>query len=98
MSLLLTVLAATAAISFSHITVEQGLSQNTVFSICQDRDGNMWFATNNGLNRYVNKSAFNSDPSPFTSVNTATGYFPVNETVVTNGAGASYTTKLWRSW
>ena len=45
-----------------------------------------------------NKSAFNSDPSPFTSVNTATGYFPVNETVVTNGAGASYSTKLWKNW
>ncbi|MBR1870178.1 MAG: hypothetical protein IJ799_08985, partial [Bacteroidales bacterium] len=52
MSVLLTVLAATAAVSFSHITVEQGLSQNTVVSICQDRNGIMWFSTNNGLNRY----------------------------------------------
>ena len=45
-----------------------------------------------------NMSAFNSDPSPFTSVDTATGYFPVNEAVVTNGAGASYSTKLWKTW
>ena len=52
MSLLLTILLAFAGISFSHISVEQGLSQNTLFSICQDRDGNMWFATQNGLNRY----------------------------------------------
>ena len=45
-----------------------------------------------------NKSAFNSDPTPFTSVDTTTGYFPVNTTVVTNGAGASYSTKLWKTW
>jgi hypothetical protein len=45
-----------------------------------------------------NKSAFNSDPTPFTSVDTATGYFPVNTSVVTNGAGASYDTKLWKNW
>ncbi len=44
------------------------------------------------------KTAQASDPSPFTSVDTTNGYFPVNTTVVTNGAGASYTTKLWRSW
>ena len=42
--------------------------------------------------------AKNSDPSPFLSVNTTTGYLPVNTTVVTTGAGATYTTKLWKTW
>ncbi len=63
MSLFLSVLLAYASLSFSHITVEQGLSHNTVFSICQDKDGNMWFATINGLNRYdgYDLKVFNHD-------------------------------------
>lgn len=35
---------------------------------------------------------------PFTSVDLTTGYLPVNTTVVTNGAGATYETKLWYNW
>lgn len=35
-----------------HITTEQGLSQNEVTSIIQDRHGFMWFGTRGGLNRY----------------------------------------------
>lgn len=38
--------------SFVHIGVNEGLSQNTVFDIAQDRQGNMWFATYDGLNKY----------------------------------------------
>ena len=34
-------------------------------------------------------------PNPFTSLNYTTGYFPVNTSVVTNGAGASYDTKYY---
>jgi len=34
------------------ISVEQGLSQGYVPSVCQDEDGFLWFMTNNGLNRY----------------------------------------------
>lgn len=39
-------------ISFSHITINDGLSQSTVLSSCQDRKGHLWFATHDGLNRY----------------------------------------------
>ncbi|MCD9020112.1 two-component regulator propeller domain-containing protein [Parachryseolinea silvisoli] len=39
-------------LNFKHITVENGLSQNTVRSICQDSLGYLWFGTQNGLNRY----------------------------------------------
>lgn len=39
-------------IHFDHISTEQGLSQTTVFSIAQDSSGFMWFATEDGLNRY----------------------------------------------
>lgn len=41
---------------------------------------------------------FNSEAIPFSTINTETGYFPIDKTVVTNGAGASYDTKLWRNW
>ena len=39
-------------ISFVHIGVNEGLSQNTIFDIAQDEQGNMWFATYDGLNKY----------------------------------------------
>lgn len=39
-------------INFIHLGVNEGLSQNTVFDITQDKQGNMWFATYDGLNRY----------------------------------------------
>ena len=39
-------------ISFVHIGVNEGLSQSTVFDIAQDLQGNMWFATYDGLNKY----------------------------------------------
>ncbi|MEW5867798.1 MAG: two-component regulator propeller domain-containing protein [Chloroflexota bacterium] len=37
---------------FGHLSIEQGLSQVTVYSIFQDRQGLMWFGTEDGLNRY----------------------------------------------
>ncbi len=39
-------------ISFSSISLNEGLSQSTVFSIAQDNTGNMWFATYDGVNKY----------------------------------------------
>ncbi len=39
-------------IRFERLTVEQGLSQNSVFAILQDRRGWMWFGTRDGLNQY----------------------------------------------
>lgn len=37
---------------FETFGVNEGLSQNSVYAICQDREGFMWFATADGLNRY----------------------------------------------
>ena len=34
------------------LSIEDGLSQSTVYSIIQDNQGFMWFATEDGLNRY----------------------------------------------
>jgi ligand-binding sensor domain-containing protein/signal transduction histidine kinase len=37
---------------FSHLTVDDGLSQSIVHAIIQDNQGYLWFGTENGLNRY----------------------------------------------
>lgn len=37
---------------FQHISIKDGLSQNTVNCILQDDSGFMWFGTQDGLNRY----------------------------------------------
>lgn len=49
---------------------------------------------------YTNKgNKWDSDASPFTDKADYTNlYFPVNTEVVTNGAGATYSTKLWKNW
>jgi PAS domain S-box-containing protein len=39
-------------LKFTHLTTNDGLSQNRIYSILQDRRGFMWFATEDGLNRY----------------------------------------------
>ena len=51
--------------TFTHITIEQGLSDQRVQALAQDRAGFMWFGTNNGLNRYdgYNVVAYRNDPT-----------------------------------
>lgn len=43
------------SIKFEHLSIEQGLSQNTVFCTLQDSKGFMWFGTFYGLNKYDGK-------------------------------------------
>ena len=37
---------------FEHLSIEDGLTHNNVFSALQDENGFLWFGTANGLNRY----------------------------------------------
>jgi ligand-binding sensor domain-containing protein len=37
---------------FVHFGMEQGLNSNTIYSILQDKTGNVWVGTNKGLNRF----------------------------------------------
>ncbi|WP_394174940.1 EAL domain-containing protein [Thalassotalea litorea] len=39
-------------LKFQQLSVKQGLSQSTVYSIAQDKHGLIWMATQDGLNRY----------------------------------------------
>lgn len=40
------------ALKFERLGISDGLSQNSVLCIVQDRQGFMWFGTEEGLNRY----------------------------------------------
>jgi len=42
--------------SWTNFTTNDGLAGNIVYSIAQDRDGILWFGTNNGLSRYDGRS------------------------------------------
>ena len=55
LSLLIVAKAAVAGqdnIRFQRYTQQQGLSQQAVMAVMQDRSGFMWFATQEGLNRF----------------------------------------------
>lgn len=39
-------------LKFKHLTINQGLSQNSVLCMWQDREGFVWIGTEDGLNRY----------------------------------------------
>ena len=55
-------------IRFNRITVEDGLSNNVVLAIMQDRHGFMWFGTEGGgLNRYDGYTFTVYKPNPFDS-------------------------------
>ena len=41
-----------AEIGFERLSLEQGLSQSTVYALVQDASGFLWFGTQDGLNKY----------------------------------------------
>ncbi|MEY2924759.1 MAG: hypothetical protein RLZZ337_1307, partial [Bacteroidota bacterium] len=41
-----------STLHFDHLSIDNGLSHNTVFSLLQDRYGYIWIGTQNGLNKY----------------------------------------------
>ncbi len=45
-------LSARQSSFFTHYSSEDGLSQNTVMGMLQDRKGNLWFSTWDGINRF----------------------------------------------
>ncbi len=59
---------------FQSYTSAQGLSQNSVFSIAETKDGFMWFGTQDGINRFDGRNFINISPA-FTKDSSQTKYF-----------------------
>ncbi|TXG39269.1 hybrid sensor histidine kinase/response regulator transcription factor [Seonamhaeicola maritimus] len=85
------------SIYFNHISTDDGLSQNDINSIYQDKEGFMWFATHDGLNKYdgYNFTIYNPDRGNPNSINsnlifTITGDEKGNLWVGTTGSGLNY--------
>ncbi len=57
-------------ISFERISVERGLAHGSVYSIIQDREGYLWFATGDGLTRFdgYGFKTYRYDPSDTDSI------------------------------
>ncbi|MFO7527108.1 MAG: two-component regulator propeller domain-containing protein, partial [Ignavibacteriaceae bacterium] len=58
------------SIVFSHLTVDDGLSNNDVNTLIQDKTGFIWFGTEDGLNRYdgYQFKIFRNDPADSNSI------------------------------
>ncbi len=56
-----------SSVRFSHLSIEQGLSQNSVQTILEDHLGYLWIGTMDGLNRYDGYKFFTFNHSPWDS-------------------------------
>jgi len=63
-----------AKLNFKHLTSDNGLSQNFISSILQDKKGFMWFGTKDGLNRYDGYSFIVYQHNPFDSATISANY------------------------
>src|SRR5437016_6322434 len=67
------VLAQSPVLPFEHLTTKDGLSHSRVNRILQDRQGFMWFATWDGLNKYDGYKfiVYRNDPDDSTSISSS---------------------------
>ncbi|MCW0481608.1 hybrid sensor histidine kinase/response regulator transcription factor [Gaoshiqia sediminis] len=68
--LLVCLVSAQKRFSFEHLTVEDGLANNSVRTMFQDREGYLWFGTLNGLSRFDGQQfkTFEFRPDDTTSI------------------------------
>ncbi|MFC0250830.1 hybrid sensor histidine kinase/response regulator [Massilia consociata] len=55
---------APATLRFEHLSVREGLAQESVLAVVQDRDGFMWFGTQDGLSRFDGYRVVNYRSTP----------------------------------
>ena len=62
--------SADAGIHFKHLSMKDGMSGNRIFDVFQDKQGYIWLATDNGLDRYDGYSfkVFTHDPGDPNSI------------------------------
>jgi len=74
MLLLLTVrISFSQSARFRQLSVDDGLSQNSVFAITQDKQGFIWIGTVDGLNKYDGKTVKNFQPDEKDSTSLSSG-------------------------
>jgi len=64
----------TQTYNFKHININNGLSQNAVFSIIKDSRGFMWFGTKDGLNKYDGFNFVVYQHNPFDTTTISSNY------------------------
>ncbi len=62
-----------AEVKFGHLGIEEGLSHASVFAILQDRDGFMWFGTQDGLHKFngYDFTVYKHEPNDPNSIGTS---------------------------
>ena len=82
---------------FDHLTTEDGLSQSDINGIHQDRQGFMWFATHDGLNKYdgYGFTVYNPNPNKKGSISSNLVFNIVGDArdnlwIGTTGGGLNY--------
>ena len=57
-------------IEFTTISIQEGLSESVVLASCQDKMGHMWFATQDGINRYngYDFTVYRNEPEDSTTI------------------------------
>lgn len=64
------VLAQEGSMKFSHLTINEGLLHNRVFDILQDKDGFIWVATKDGVNKFDGYDFLEYKPKTSTGLST----------------------------
>jgi signal transduction histidine kinase/ligand-binding sensor domain-containing protein len=82
-------LASVHPAHFAHLSTQQGLSQNTIHDICQDKTGYIWFATMSGVDRYDGYGLVHIDGPEL-----ADGHGPVGPAF----AICEWNGRLWAGW
>jgi ligand-binding sensor domain-containing protein len=73
--------AQTNSLNFDSYTSEDGLSQNSVYSIAQTSDGFMWLGTQDGLNRFDGKEFFHIKSMPLSQDTIASDFSKFSKTI-----------------
>ena len=66
--------ARTVTPRFEHLTIEDGLSQGSIFGIFQDSRGFMWFSTQDGVNRFDGYTVKSYTHEPFDETSLTAGF------------------------
>ena len=81
--------APASPVRFERFSLEDGLSQNSVLAMLQDRQGFLWFGTQEGLNRYdgYTFTTFKHDPDDpnSLSMNSILALYEDREGILWNG-------------